>query len=143
VILFAALLSGLAMGPPPAWIQRAVPPPIVAWRTADVLGTPIVEGIAVDRDAAFGTLTVNVVDSRFDPPEIVRQRDLKGTKVRWLRAGRPLPDRDRDRRDRPEGRDRVPPPRAARLHPRARADDARAESRPAHLLRLARGFRGP
>ena len=28
-----------------------------------------------------------VVDSRIDPPEIVRQRDLRGTKVRWLRAG--------------------------------------------------------
>jgi len=52
-----------------------------------VLGTPIVEGIAVDRDATFGIVTVNVVDSRFDPPEIVRQRDLRGTKVRWLRAG--------------------------------------------------------
>ena len=77
----------LALAPPPAWIQRVVPPPIVAWREADVLGTPIVEGIAVDRDAAFGVLTVNVVDSRFDPPEIVRQRDLRGTKVRWLRAG--------------------------------------------------------
>jgi hypothetical protein len=77
----------LALAPPPAWIQRVVSPPIVTWREADVLGTPIVEGIAVDRDATFGTLTVNVVDSRFDPPEIVRQRDLQGTKVRWLRAG--------------------------------------------------------
>jgi hypothetical protein len=77
----------LALAPPPAWIQRVVSPPIVTWREADVLGTPIVEGIAVDRDATFGTLTVNVVDSRFDPPEIVRQRDLHGTKVRWLRAG--------------------------------------------------------
>jgi hypothetical protein len=84
----ALTLVALALAPPPAWIQRAgVPPPIVAWREADVLGTPIVEGIAVDRDAAFGVLTVNVVDSRFDPPEIVRQRDLRGTKVRWLRAG--------------------------------------------------------
>jgi hypothetical protein len=77
----------LALAPPPAWIQRVVSPPIVAWREADVLGTPIVEGIAVDRDATFGVLTVNVVDSRFDPPEIVRQRELRGTKVRWLRAG--------------------------------------------------------
>ena len=85
---FAMTLVALALAPPPAWIQRAaVPPPIVAWREADVLGTPIVEGIAVDRDATFGVLTVNVVDSRFDPPQIVRQRDLRGTKVRWLRAG--------------------------------------------------------
>jgi hypothetical protein len=84
----AMTLVALALAPPPAWIQRAaVPPPIVAWREADVLGTPIVEGIAVDRDATFGVLTVNVVDSRFDPPQIVRQRDLRGTKVRWLRAG--------------------------------------------------------
>ena len=85
---FAMTLVALALAPPPAWIQRAaVPPPIVAWREADVLGTPIVEGIAVDRDATFGVMTVNVVDSRFDPPQIVRQRDLRGTKVRWLRAG--------------------------------------------------------
>jgi hypothetical protein len=83
----ALTLVALALAPPPAWIQRVVPPPIVAWREADVLGSPIVEGIAVDRDATFGVLTVNVVDSRFDPPEIVRQRDLRGTKVRWLRAG--------------------------------------------------------
>jgi hypothetical protein len=83
----ALTLMALALAPPPAWIQRIVPPPIVAWREADVLGTPIVEGIAVDRDAAFGVMTVNVVDSRFDPPEIVRQRELRGTKVRWLRAG--------------------------------------------------------
>ena len=45
---FVILLASLAMAQPPAWIQRVVPPPIVAWRTADVLGTPIVEGIAVD-----------------------------------------------------------------------------------------------
>jgi hypothetical protein len=87
VPLFVAL--ALAAPPPPAWIQRAkVPPPIVAWRLADVLGTPVVEGIAVDRDAAANTLTVSVVDSRFDPPRIVHQRDLKGSRVRWLRAGR-------------------------------------------------------
>jgi hypothetical protein len=86
MLALAFTLAALA-GQPPAWIQRAVQPPIVAWREADVLGTPIVEGIAVDRDATFGTLTVNVVDSRFDPPEIVRQRELKGKKVRWLRAG--------------------------------------------------------
>lgn len=80
-------LVALATAPPPAWIQRAVPPPIIAWRQADVLGTPIVEGIAVNRDAAFGTVTVSVVDSRVQPPQMVRQRDLVGTKVRWLRAG--------------------------------------------------------
>ena len=80
-------LVALALSQPPAWIQRAVPPPIIAWRTADVLGTPIVEGIAVNKDPSFGTVTVSVVDSRFQPPEMVRQRDLVGTKVRWLRAG--------------------------------------------------------
>jgi len=83
------LLVALALAAqPPAWIQRAnVPPPIVAWRLADVLGTPIVEGIAVDRDSVGGTLTISVVDSRLDPPRIVRQRDVKGRRVRWLRAG--------------------------------------------------------
>jgi hypothetical protein len=82
------LALAFAAPQPPAWIQRAaVPPPIVAWRLADVLGAPNVEGIAVDRDAAFDALTVSVVDSRFDPPEIVRKRDLKGGRVRWLRAG--------------------------------------------------------
>ena len=86
VPFFVAL--AFAASQPPVWIQRAnVPPPIVTWRLADVLGTPIVEGVAVDRDAAAGTLTVSVVDSRFDPPKIVRQRDLKGSRVRWLRAG--------------------------------------------------------
>lgn len=82
----AVAIASLALAPPPAWIQRVVPPPIVAWREADVLGTPIVEGIAIDRD--LKQLTVNVVDSRYDPPQIVRQRDLPGTRVRWLRAGR-------------------------------------------------------
>ncbi len=82
------LALAFAAPQPPVWIQRAnVPPPIVAWRLADVLGTPIVEGIAVDRDATAGTLTVSVVDSRFDSPQIVRQRDLPGSRVRWLRAG--------------------------------------------------------
>lgn len=82
------LALAFAVPQPPVWIQRAnVPRPIVAWRLADVLGTPVVEGIAVDRDAAVNTLTVNVVDSRFDPPQIVRQRDLPGSRVRWLRAG--------------------------------------------------------
>jgi hypothetical protein len=79
----------LAAAPPPAWIQRApIPPPIVAWRLADVLGTPVVEGIAVDLDRTAGTLTVNVVDSRTNPPHIARLREVTGTKVRWLRAGR-------------------------------------------------------
>jgi hypothetical protein len=74
--------------PPPAWIQRAnVPPPIVAWRVADVLGTKIVEGIAVDRDPVDKTLEISVVDSRFDPPRIVKQATVPGTSVRWLRAG--------------------------------------------------------
>jgi hypothetical protein len=77
----------LAAPPPaPAWIQRAVPSPIVAWREADVLGTSIPEGIAVDYVA--GTVTVNVVDSRLDPPEIVKERDVPGRKVLWLHAGR-------------------------------------------------------
>jgi hypothetical protein len=87
VIALAMTFVALALAPPPAWIDRAVQPPVVAWRLADVLGTPIVEGIAVNRDAAFGTLTVSVVDSRFDPPQMVRQRDLLGSRVRWLRAG--------------------------------------------------------
>jgi hypothetical protein len=83
------LALSLAAPQPPVWIQRAkVPQPIVAWRLADVLGTPVVEGIAVDRDAAADALTVSVVDSRFDPPRIVHQRDLKGSRVRWLRAGK-------------------------------------------------------
>ena len=78
----------LVAAPPPAWIQRApIPPPIVAWRLADVLGTPVVEGIAVDLDRTAGTLTVNVVDSRTNPPHIAKLREVTGTKVRWLRAG--------------------------------------------------------
>ncbi len=89
MLLFATLFAAASIGgQPPVWIQRAaVPPPIVTWRLSDVLGTPIVEGIAVDRDAAVDTLTLSVVDSRFDPPQIVKQRDLKGSRVRWLRAG--------------------------------------------------------
>ena len=86
MILFATLLVAAA-AQPPAWIQRAVPTPILAWREADVLGTPIVEGIAIDRDTVSHTVTVNVVDSRFDPPRIVKQRELPGSRVRWLRAG--------------------------------------------------------
>jgi hypothetical protein len=89
VVVSVVLALAFAAPQPPIWIQRAnVPPPIVAWRLADVLGTPIVEGIAVDGDAAADTLTVSVVDSRFDPPQIVHQRDLEGNRVRWLRAGK-------------------------------------------------------
>jgi hypothetical protein len=72
---------------PPAWIQRAVQGPYLTWRAADVLGTPVVEGIVVNRDSISRSITVNVVDSRFDPPRIVKIRDLPGTHVRWLRAG--------------------------------------------------------
>jgi hypothetical protein len=89
VVVPLFLAVSLAAPQPPVWIQRAnVPPPIVGWRLADVLGSPVVEGVAVDHDAAADTLTVNVVDSRFDPPRIVHQRDLKGSRVRWLRAGK-------------------------------------------------------
>jgi hypothetical protein len=88
VLLAAAFLSA----PPPAWIQRAnVAPHITTWRLADVLGTPVVEGITVDRDEIDGTINVSVIDSRFDPPRVVRQRSLKGHKgqqLRWLRAGK-------------------------------------------------------
>ena len=41
----------------------------------------------VDRDPTDGTMDVSVVDSRFDPPRVVRQGTVKGTKFRWLRAG--------------------------------------------------------
>jgi hypothetical protein len=85
--LLAAALA-LLFAQPPAWIQRAgVPGPIVTWRAADVLGTPVVEGIVVNRDTTSHTVTVNVVDSRFDPPRIVKLRELAGSRVRWLRAG--------------------------------------------------------
>jgi hypothetical protein len=77
----------VAAAPPPAWIQRAVPGPYVTWRAADVLGTPVVEGIVVTRDSISRTIIVNVVDSRFNPPRIVKIRELPGTRVRWLRAG--------------------------------------------------------
>jgi hypothetical protein len=88
VLLALAFLST----PPPAWIQRAnVAPRIVTWRLADVLGTPVVEGITVDRDETDGTMNVSVIDSRFDPPRVVRQRSLKGhegQQLRWLVAGK-------------------------------------------------------
>jgi hypothetical protein len=88
VQLLALALVSLATTTPPAWIQRAaIPGPIVAWRTADLLGTPPAEGIAVSRDPVSHTMTVNVVDSRFDPPRVVKLHELPGTRVRWLRAG--------------------------------------------------------
>jgi hypothetical protein len=75
----------------PAWIDRAHVAPasfIVTYRLADMLGTPVVEGIVVDRDPTDGTMNVSVVDSRFDPPRVVKQATVKGNRVRWLRAGR-------------------------------------------------------
>jgi hypothetical protein len=88
------LLLALAFAPPalpvPAWIDRAhVAPPqyIVSYRLADVLGTPVVEGVVVDRDPTDGTMGISVVDSRFDPPKIVRQGTVTGTRFKWLRAG--------------------------------------------------------
>ena len=85
-------LLALALGSPPvpAWIDRAHVAPasfIVTWRLADVLGSPVVEGITVDRDPTDGTLDVSAIDSRFDPPRIVHQGTVKGSRVRWLRAG--------------------------------------------------------
>jgi hypothetical protein len=59
----------------------------VTWRAADVLGTPVVEGIVVNRDPISHTISVNVVDSRFNPPRIVKIREIPGSRVRWLRAG--------------------------------------------------------
>jgi len=62
--LLAAVLA-LVFAGPPAWIQRAgVPGPIVTWRAADVLGTPVVEGIVVNRDTTSHTVTVNVLGTR-------------------------------------------------------------------------------
>jgi hypothetical protein len=86
VLLLALVAIGLAQ--PPAWIQRAVQGPYVTWRAADVLGTPVGEGIVVNRDAISHSVTVNVVDSRFNPPRIVKLRELRGSGVRWLRAAR-------------------------------------------------------
>ena len=86
---FAVLISAAAIAPPPvpAWINRAVQGPYVTYRLADVLGTPPVEGIVVNRDTTSHTVTVNVVDSRFNPPQIVKLHELPGSQVRWLRAG--------------------------------------------------------
>jgi hypothetical protein len=86
------LLLAIAFGPLPVppWIDRAhvaASQYIVTYRLADVLGSPIVEGIVVDRDPTDGTMDVSVVDSRFDPPRVVRQGTVKGAKFRWLRAG--------------------------------------------------------
>jgi hypothetical protein len=84
------LIAGIAVVaagvPAPAWIGRVVPGPIVAWREADVLGTSIPEGIAVNR--LGGTLGLNVVDSRTNPPTLAAERDLPDGAVRWLFAGR-------------------------------------------------------
>jgi hypothetical protein len=87
------ILLAFALAPPklPAWIDRAnVAPPsfVVTYRLADVLGSPVVEGVVVDRDPTDGTLDVSVVDSRFDPPRVVHQGTVKGRTVRWLRAGK-------------------------------------------------------
>ena len=89
VILFATLLAAVS-AQPPAWIQRAVPTPILTWREADVLGTPIVEGIAVDRDTVSHTVIVNVVDSRFDPPRIVDVVNKGKETAYLLRVRRPF-----------------------------------------------------
>ena len=73
----------------PAWIGRAVPPPIVAWKVTDVLGNDLPEGIAVSGAASH--YFVGVVDSRFNPPRMVLDYDLvrrlRGSTVRTLRAG--------------------------------------------------------
>jgi hypothetical protein len=86
------LILGFALAPPPvpAWIDRAHVAPasfIVTYRIANVLGSPVPEGITVDRDPTDGTLDVSVIDSKFDPPRIVNQGTVKGNTVRWLRAG--------------------------------------------------------
>jgi hypothetical protein len=87
-MVLLALAAAVAWSQPPAWIQRAVQGPYVTWRAVDVLGTPVVEGIVVNRDTISHSVTVNVVDSRFNPPRIVKLRELRGSRVRWLRAGR-------------------------------------------------------
>ena len=62
---------------------------------------------------------MNVVDSRFDPPRIVKLRELSGSRVRWLRAGA------RDGLSRPE----------------IAVDVDRPEGETAYLLRVGRGLR--
>src|SRR5262249_39675739 len=81
VLVLATLLAALSptSTPPPVWIQRAnVAPEIVTWHVADVLGTPVDEGIVVSRDTTTRTMTVSVIDSRFKPPRIVRQKKFPG-----------------------------------------------------------------
>lgn len=84
-----AAATALAAQAPP-WMGRAVPPPIVAWKVADVLGNNVPEGITVS--SATSRYFVGVVDSRFNPPRMVLDYDLmpvrQGSSVRWLRAGR-------------------------------------------------------
>ena len=119
MLLFATLFVAAVMGgQPPAWIQRAVQGPYVTWRAADVLGTPVVEGIAVNRDTTSHTVTVNVVDSRFNPPQIVKLHELPGTQVRWLRAG---------------VRDGLPRPEIA-------VDVVKGTQETAYLLRVGKGL---
>jgi hypothetical protein len=88
VFRLLAAAFAVAAVPVPAWIQRAVPAPIVAWREADVLGTALPEGIAVS--TAGGTYFVGIVDSRLSPPEEVLDYDLvevvRGSSVRTLVA---------------------------------------------------------
>ena len=88
--LALAAVAAAAVSPPPAWIARAVPSPIVAWREADVLGDALPEGIAVS--AAGGTYFVGVADSRVDPPAMVLDYDLvraiRGSRVKRLLASR-------------------------------------------------------
>jgi hypothetical protein len=115
------LAVAFAATPVPPWIERSHVAPtssIVTWRLADVLGSPAVEGITVDRDTN-GTLNVSVIDSRFDPPRVVDQRNVKGSGVRWLRAGR---------------RDGLPRSEIA-------VDVVGQGKETAYLLRVGRGFR--
>jgi hypothetical protein len=91
VLTGVASASALAAQAPP-WIGRAAPPPIVAWKVADVLGNDVPEGIAVSKAASH--YFVGVVDSRFNPPRMVLDydliRSLRGSAVRTLSAGRLL-----------------------------------------------------
>jgi hypothetical protein len=91
VPLLLALAFAAPQTPVPPWIERSHVAPtqfIVTYRLADVLGSPVVEGITVDRDPTDGTLNVSVIDSRFDPPQVVKDRSVKGRRLRWLRAGK-------------------------------------------------------
>ena len=86
-----AAASALAAQAPP-WIGRAVPPPIVAWKVADVLSDDVPEGIAVSKAASH--YFVGVVDPRLNPPRMVLDydliRSLRGSSVRTLLAGHVL-----------------------------------------------------